>query len=340
MIDFSVVICTYNGEVRLPKVLERLRSQLTPPYLQWEILVVDNNSTDGTANLIRQFQQDWPGTSTLRYAFEPRQGLAFARRRAVQTTSGTLIGFLDDDNLPDDQWVMAAYQFGRDHPNVGAYGSEIKGDFEVSPPPNFNQIACCLAIIERGCQPFQYHPKRGVLPAGAGMVIRRQAWVETVPEIPVLAGVCKTSLKTKGEDVETLSYIRQGGWPIWHNPEMKLEHFIPKERLQVDYLLHLFQCIGLSRFPLRMAGYAVWQRPLVILPYLLSDLYKYAISYLRQVSVPSTDVVVACQQVLLLSSLLSPFYYGEQLIFSERQPVASIITRFSRFRRPSSDACI
>jgi glycosyltransferase involved in cell wall biosynthesis len=307
--DFSVVICTYNGEIRLPLVLDRLRSQQPVPDCHWEILIVDNNSSDRTASLIQHYQQNWPDTIPLHYTFEPRQGLAYARRRAIQVTGSPLIGFLDDDTLPASDWVSAAYRFSVAHPEVGAYGSEIRGDFEVAPPPNFHQIASCLAIIERGSHPFQYSPRRGVLPAGAGVVVRREAWVSQVPAFPKLAGVCGHSLKAKGEDIETLTYLRQGGWPIWHNPQMKLSHYIPAARLERPYLLHLFDRIGLSRYPLRMLRYPHWQRPGMVILYALSDLRKLVWYVWQTRQLLATDTVTACQRRLLLSSLVSPLYH-------------------------------
>ncbi|MEM9979990.1 MAG: glycosyltransferase, partial [Cyanobacteria bacterium P01_D01_bin.2] len=211
MTDLSVVVCTYNGEHRLPLLLDRLKSQITPGSLTWEILIVDNNSHDQTAQCVATYQRQWLLPSFLRYTFEPRQGLAYARRRAMAHTAGELVAFLDDDTLPSLDWVAQVYKFGQHHSQVGAYGSAITGHYESEPPAGFERIASCLAVIQRGDIPFQYDPNRGILPAGAGMVIRRQAWLDCVPTEPALSGVRGTSLRAKGEDVETLSYIRQGG---------------------------------------------------------------------------------------------------------------------------------
>ncbi len=305
MLDFSVVICTYNGASRLPTLLKKLRSQLPP--LSWEILVVDNNSQDDTASVVKHFQKNWTGTAPLRYTFAARQGLAYARRHAIQQTHGELIGFLDDDTLPAPNWVQQAYDFAQTHPETGAYGSDIQGAYTVPPPPGFERIASCLAIIQRGDVPFRYG-STGVLPAGAGMVVRRKAWQQCVPPQPVLAGVCGRSLHAKGEDVETLSYLREGGWPIWHNPQMQLTHQIPASRLTPAYLIHLFQCIGLSRYPLRRLRYRPWQWPIMLGLHGLNDLRKILRHIIRTRQLIPQDVVTACERTLLLHSLLSPIY--------------------------------
>ena len=127
MTDFSVVICTYNGEHRLPLLLDKLRVQRLSQAITWEILIVDNNSHDQTAQCIFTHQQQWPAHGAIRYIFEPRQGLAYARRCAMEVVTSELVGFLDDDTLPADDWVAQAYEFGQRHPQVGAYGSTING---------------------------------------------------------------------------------------------------------------------------------------------------------------------------------------------------------------------
>lgn len=316
MLDFSVVICTFNGEDKLPGVLDRLRRQRQVSGLQWEVLVIDNNSVDNTAQVVRQHQSQWSGKIVLRSCFEPKQGLAHARRCALHQVKAPLIGFLDDDTLPNPTWVYDAWLFGCQHPQAGAYGSAVQPIYDVPPPPNFRQIASLLAIIDRGNQPFIYTHRRGVLPAGAGMVVRREAWLAHVPAQPVLMGVTARSLRNKGEDVETLSYIRDAGWEIWHNPAMKIQHHIPAERLEKPYLLKLCRSVGLNRFPLRMLRYRPWQRPLILPMYVLSDLRRLALYLVRNYRALPQDTVCACQLMLLGSSFMSPFYHWFEHLMS------------------------
>ena len=181
-IDFTVAICTYNGEHRLPEVLDGLKEQTSSVGLRWEIIVVDNNSSDRTAQVVQDYQADWPAAFPIRYYFEPKQGAAFARHLAVQNARSQLVGFLDDDNLPAANWIAAAHAFGRDHPNVGAYGSQIHGQFETPPPENFHRIESFFAITQRGGDAHRYEPWLKVLPPAAGLVVRRRAWLNNVPE--------------------------------------------------------------------------------------------------------------------------------------------------------------
>lgn len=314
MFDLTVAICTYNGADRLPKVLACLRSQINTHTFSWAVLVVDNNSTDSTARVVRQHQTDWPLKHPLLYSFEPQQGLAFARRHAVQQAQSSLIAFLDDDNWPAPDWVRAAFEFGLAHPQVGAYGGQILPFYESFPPAGFQRIAVCLAICEGGHIAYRYSPQKWRFPAGAGLVVRRQAWLESVPNQPRLAGVCGNTLTAKGEDLESLSYLNRAGWEIWHNPDMKIRHHIPRHRLEPAYLLRLFQGIGLSRYPTRMIRFAPWQRPLMVLLFLLSDLKKLCWHWVRQPSFLKGDMVAACERRLLTYSLLSPIYHWQKTL--------------------------
>lgn len=313
MIDFTVIICTYNGSTRLPQLLDQLISQSIPDHLSWEIIIIDNNSTDRTFSVIQQYQSQYHHIVPIHYGFEPRQGIAYARKCGMKRAKGELIGFLDDDNIPDKNWILEAYQFAQYYPKMGACGSHIEGEYEVQPPANFERIACFLAIINRGKQSFRYDQlKRWLMPPGAGLVVRKTAWLNAVPSQLVFTGVQAKSLANKGEDIEALSYIRQQGWEIWHNPQMKVYHQIPSERLQKLYLIKLTRSIGLSRYPTRMLQRTVLQKPFFIIAHLFYDLYKLISHYLKYKITRQNDLVTQCEQEILIYSFFSPFYHWKK----------------------------
>jgi len=136
-LDFTLAIPTYNGANCLPKLLDKLRQQTGVEQISWEIIVVDNNSSDNTAQVVQEYQANWLPGVPVKYIFEPEQGAAFARLRAVKEAQGELIGFLDDDNLPNPDWIAQAYLFAQEHPQAGAFSGQIHGEFEVEPPENF-----------------------------------------------------------------------------------------------------------------------------------------------------------------------------------------------------------
>jgi glycosyltransferase involved in cell wall biosynthesis len=307
MVDFTVAIPTYNGEHRLPAVLERLKLQVQTAAIAWEVIVVDNNSSDRTAQVVQAYQKNWLTSVPLRYFRELQPGAAFARQRAIQEARGTFVGFLDDDNLPTPTWVAAACAFGRSHPQAGAFGSRIEGLFDVKPPENFKAIACYLAIVQRGEQPHRYEPASRMLPPGAALVVRRQAWLEAVPPRLVLNNMGKAA-GLASEDLEAVLHIQQAGWEVWHNPDMQAYHHIPAWRLEQDYLLSLFRCVGLSCYRIRMLRMQTWQRPLGCLAFWGKDLCKLILHLIRHRATLKTDLIAACQTELLVSSLISPFF--------------------------------
>lgn len=316
-VDFTVAIPTYNGENRLPRVLERLqecfiyttRSHNQVEDFCWEIIIVDNNSTDGTAKLIQEYQANWHHVP-LRYYFEPEQGLAFARQRAVKEAKGEFVGFLDDDNLPAPNWVSEAYKFGKQHPTSGAYASQIHGLFEVEPSEHLKQIIFYLAITERGYEPLLYEPRKKGFPPGAGLVVRRQVWNNHVPNRLFLVGRVGSSMLA-GEDAEALLYIYRAGWEIWYNPAMEIEHIIPSWRLERSYLISLMRGIGLSRYHLRMLLLENWVIPFAFFIYLPNDLRKVTFHFIRYRALIESDIVAACEMERLLATFISPFYLGK-----------------------------
>jgi glycosyltransferase involved in cell wall biosynthesis len=307
MVYLTVAIPTYNGATRLPAVLEKLRSQTGTEQINWEIIVVDNNSTDNTAELVKNYQQNWLDFCPLKYCLETKQGAAFARKKAIQQSEATWVGFLDDDTIPALDWVEKSYKFSKIHPKAGAFGSQIHGVYEVEPPDNFNRISSFFAIIERGDNPHLYEPNLKMLPPSAGLVVRRQAWVENVPEKTFLTGRSSQSI-LNSEDLEVIMYIQNAGWEIWYNSEMHLYHQIPKQRLEREYLLFLMRSTGLARHHIRMLRLKPWQRPLLFPLGLANDIRKAIAYYLKHRKELKTDVVTACELEFLKSSVTSPFY--------------------------------
>lgn len=297
----------------MPAVLDRLRQQLDTELFCWEVFVIDNNSHDTTATVVQQYQQNWPPEIPLRYFFEKRQGAAYARQLAMKQAKSELVGFLDDDNLPAADWVASAYQFGQDHPDVGAYGSQIHGQFEGRLPEDFHRIQSFFALTQRGDTPHLYQPRLRVLPPSAGLVARRKAWLDNVPEQLILTGRHDGHMLT-GEDLEAIARIRQGNWEIWHNPAMKVWHQIPARRLQRSYLLPFFRGIGLSRHVTRMLNMPSWQRPFMFWGYVISDLCKAVGHLIMYRNLLKTKIVPACEFQLYFCSLISPIYIWRLLL--------------------------
>nr|WP_242060473.1 hormogonium polysaccharide biosynthesis glycosyltransferase HpsE [Aerosakkonema funiforme] len=306
-LDFTVVIPTYNGASRLPKLLDRLLVQNNSDRLSWEVIIVDNNSTDDTAKVVRNYQANWPQAYPLRYYLEKEQGSAYARLRGVKEAKAELIGFLDDDNLPDPDWVATAYSFSKEHPKAGAWSGQTHGDFEIPPPENFRRIQAFLAIREYGPKPKLFAPENLSLPTAAALVVRKQAWNESVPTRPTLRGRLGGSM-LGGEDYEALLYMHKVGWEIWYNPEMHTYHQIPRSRLERNYLLSLSRGCGLATCHLRLINAKNWQKPIAIAKTLLGNLRRMALHLIKYRGELKNDAIAACEMEFFIGSFLSPFY--------------------------------
>ena len=226
--DFTIAIPTHNGASRLPLVLDRLRLQVDLETVTWEVIVIDNNSTDETKHIVKTYEQDFP--CPLKYCFEPKQGAGYARKLAIKEAKSELIGFLDDDNIPDPNWIKAAIEFAQDHPQAGAIGSQIHPDFDQPPHPDLKPLLPYFAISEWGQKPFQYDR---MLPPSAGLVVRRQAWIECVPEktietwvnhIPSLRLINKNDRSGSREYDERLPDPGYTKFPTWPDANTAMVH--------------------------------------------------------------------------------------------------------------------
>ena len=125
----SIAICTHNGEHRLPLVLDALMEQTTPTT-GWEVLVIDNASTDATDAVCKRYAtQGLP----LRYISEMRHGLSYARDCAAQNSATPITCFLDDDNIPDANFVDQVITIFDQYPKMGIAGSLVRARWQ-SPP--------------------------------------------------------------------------------------------------------------------------------------------------------------------------------------------------------------
>jgi glucosyl-dolichyl phosphate glucuronosyltransferase len=105
--DISIIICTYNRSHNITDCIDCLSSQKQMENLRWEIVLVDNNSTDGTDQIVRNIELNL--SILLRYFFEPLQGLSYARNRGVKEAAGDYLVFIDDDIRVMPHWLRSIY---------------------------------------------------------------------------------------------------------------------------------------------------------------------------------------------------------------------------------------
>src|ERR1039458_3873680 len=101
----SVILCTYNRCQSLPKALNSIAVQTIPDSVDWEVVVVDNNSKDQTRAVVEEFSRQYPGR--FRYVFQSQQGLSNARNAGIREAQGDVLAFMDDDVTVEATWLQS-----------------------------------------------------------------------------------------------------------------------------------------------------------------------------------------------------------------------------------------
>ena len=134
----TVAICTWNRSALLAQALEQMTHLITPPNVEWELLVVNNNCTDATDETIAAFSSRLP----IRRVFEPKPGQSNARNAAAREAKGEYILWTDDDTLLDQKWLAAYAQAIQQHPEVIFFGGPVRQWFAATPLHGLSR--CCL----------------------------------------------------------------------------------------------------------------------------------------------------------------------------------------------------
>ena len=253
----DIVICTYNRAHLLRHTLDALAKQSSPLDGTWKITVVDNNCTDGTRELIASYEQQLINLSVVA---EERQGLTEARQRGFWATTAPWVAFVDDDCVPEPDWVEQVLAHVTANPDIAAFNGRNILHFEdgidrpwVHPEMFAAGGPAEDAVVER---PFLH---------GAGLILRRTAversgWLES-PRAQDRRGNSLIS----GGDNELALRARAGGegGGIWFVPACRLHHTVDAERLGFSYLMRLNYRLS-EALPLLVAmqtpTYLSWQK--------------------------------------------------------------------------------
>ncbi len=235
--DLSVAICAYNAAQRIEMVLESLGRQSIPEELRWELIVVDNASTDGTGALVASLSDKYG--LPLRLLSEPSPGLANARRCAAIEARSDLLSYLDDDVVVPENWVVDCVRFLRSKPTCGIMGCKVVPLFEdeTAKPPDFDHwYAGILSMIDLGPEVQELDVRNGPKVVGAGMSGRTSLFRTTFAKMASITGGRKGSSLAGGEDFESQLIASRLGWEIWYTPTLVLQHYVPVRKLNRQYL--------------------------------------------------------------------------------------------------------
>ena len=231
----SVIVCCHNGASRLPITLEHLKLQESPAA-PWEVLIIDNASTDGTAELARCCWQNGP--APLYVINESRVGVRYARERGFFEARYEFLGFVDDDNWVAHDWVRTAYEIISSDAGLGAVGSIRAPACEVSSPAWFDDFHSPYAVLtEQELERMQKAPE--YLPT-AGLCVRKAAWDRLIQNGFRFQLTGRKGKKLQGgEDTELTIALRLSGWQLRIDRRLQMLHFMPAQRLNWNYLRRL-----------------------------------------------------------------------------------------------------
>lgn len=230
--DISIVVCTQNRAALLPGALASLTQLATDQRFTYEVVVVDNASSDATPHAIAAAAAQSQGL--VRGVSEPVKGIVPARNRGIRAALGQWIAFFDDDQLADPRWLAELYQ------GALARGGRVAGGSVLLTFPDgcsrslHPAVRMLLGEADFGTEPTPYG---GRLTPGCGNLIVERTVFDEV-------GVFERTVSGRGEDTDLFSRIERAGIQAWYLPRAIVHHLTPAERLTTDYLLSLARRMG------------------------------------------------------------------------------------------------
>jgi glucosyl-dolichyl phosphate glucuronosyltransferase len=241
--NITVLLCTYNRCASLPKALDSVARQVLPESVTWEVIVVDNNSTDQTRAVVEDFCRKYPGR--FRYLFEGQQGLSRARNAGIREASGEIIAFMDDDVTVEPGWLQNLTGSLHSGEWVGA-GGPVRPPVEFTPPRWLTlggemDLGGALALIDFGKVPCELKAP----PYGTNMAFRRSMFAKYGTFRPDL-GRCGSGLLSN-EDTEFGRRLLATGEHLRYEPLAVVHHPVPEQRLRKKYFRNWWFDYGRAR---------------------------------------------------------------------------------------------
>lgn len=239
-LQISVIICTYNRDKYIYQTLEHI-AQNDFPVEEYEIILVNNNSTDRTASECGRFQEAYPHIP-FHYFLETSQGLSFARNRGITEAHGNILVFLDDDAFMGKDYLQQLGRYLEQYP-AAAFGGKIIPEYESGQAPHWMSkwSYSWVSALDKGDEVCLFQGKS--YPIGANMGFRRN-------DIP--SGHFNTALGRNkgnlmgGEEKDIFNRMKTREASIYYFPDIAVRHIIPENRTTLSYIRQLALGIGMS----------------------------------------------------------------------------------------------
>lgn len=277
----SIVICTYNGVNRLQPTLEAIFKLKIPHDISWELIIVDNASTDDTTSRCIDLVEKHQFQKKVKIVQEPQAGCNYARLRGLQEASFKWLLFCDDDNHLFPDYIDKGWQVLHKNQKVGVLGGQGIPLFENEKPDWFDMYKSSFAVGPQSEQNGKItDPKRKLYSAGS--FFNREVLMNYYNNgfVAIMEGPKGNEL-SRGEDTEWCIIIELAGYELWFNDELKFYHEMSAVRMTWPYYLKLKK--GIASGAAKISTYDLFfknKKPnnlLFILHYLKNLLYFNAI---------------------------------------------------------------
>ena len=240
----SIIICTYNREKFLLDCLQSLIDQQASRLL-YEIVIVNNNSTDSTKIICTEFVSNNPDYQ-IKYFEEIKQGLSFARNRGIKESKGKYVSFIDDDAIAFPDFISNAVNFISSFPKALAFGGKVIAKYEMAKPVWENPISKRMITghYDLGESLFRYKNSRKY-PVGSNMFIKRSYFQSNKAFDPDFG---RTNIDLNaGEEKELFVRIYSQGYSVYYTPDIRVFHQVDAFRLETGYIKRLSYGVGRSQ---------------------------------------------------------------------------------------------
>lgn len=241
MVQISAIVCTLNRAAYLAKAVESLINQ-TYPKEHYEIIVVDNGSTDNTREVVEQFTQ----SATIRYIYEPIKGLCQARNTGWQAASGKYVAYLDDDAIACPHWLEKMMEaFETTEPRPASVGGRAVPIWESARPAWLeDRMLGAYAIVDWGDRARFLKPSSPEHHVGCNVAYSREV-LQECGGFNVNLGRKEKNLLSNDENL-IRQYMDSHGLGIYYDPAILVRHLVPKERLTRRFMLrrHFWQGVS------------------------------------------------------------------------------------------------
>lgn len=228
----SIVVCTYNGAKRLPETIRHIALQTAPAHIQWEVIIIDNDSSDGSGEQAVREWSKYKNPVPFTILYQPEKGLTAAREMGFEAACYEFILLCDDDNWLCETYISIAFEQMYANSSIGMLGGHGELVFEEEPPGWLWDFR----LLASGPQARTSGVVRRNIVYGAGVVIRKSGLelLQRSGYNPTLPDRNRNNMASGG-DHELCYSFALAGYEIWYNSDLKFKHFITKERLTWQY---------------------------------------------------------------------------------------------------------